>query len=364
MSAANNVSRMDEAAARDGLLRGGVQRTSLPQGKFPGRVSWALAQLSSPLAEEVGVALSAPSKRSDVRAPSERADDTQQMTAIAVLDAFRALGDYGVVPNSIADMVTVAALDILRQRVDDVIWEEVNLCRVLVSLRYLYRYIYARDAPGYLKHRITYLIGAARRNQWANLRTPAECIAAAVAAAGLADVISAAGQEYLGQTRLRDAAILAVGAEVNFRIQEFSYIDIASIRIRTIGGIEEAAMFMAKRFCKNRKGRIGIVRNPAALNLLRRLIGERTSGPLFLSRDGSWMGKAGIAQALRRVSLTTLGVPLSANLLRRAGVSDEDDPAEKARRIGDSHGGQRTGIAERYYDKCLAVEGLDLLREP
>lgn len=349
--------------AREAIVRPSEQMAAPFAKLLPARALRALAQLSPELAREVGGALTGRSKHKDFISPRTRDDDTKQMDATAVLDAFRALGDYGVVPSSIADMLTAEALDILRNRVDDVIWEEINLSRILISLRKIYRYVHLVDTPGPLKHRISYHLGAARRDQWDYLRTPAECVAGAVAAAGLADVMAAVGQEKLALSRFRDAVILAVAAEANFRTQEFCYIDIGSIGLTVRDGIEEAELFMAPQYCKNRRGRIGVVRSPAALILLRRLMDGRKDGPLFCTYKNGRLDPATIASSLRRTALLTLGVPLSANLLRRSGVSDEEDETEMARRIGDSPGGGRTGIAVRHYGKSVAREGLALLRE-
>ncbi|MGI4806869.1 MAG: hypothetical protein ACRYF2_02025 [Janthinobacterium lividum] len=339
-------------------------KSALPDYVLPERAIWALEQLSPELAKQIYDALTGESKRAGVVSPKHRDDDSQEMTALSVLDAHRALQDYGVVAESIADMVTVQALDIIALRVADVIWEEVNLWRVLASLRLLYRYIYQKEIPAYMRHRITFYAGAARRNQWDRVRSPAECIAGAVAAASLADVMLVAGQELLARTRFRDAALLGVGAEISFRTQELHYCDIDMIRFVNKGGVEEAKLFMAAEYCKNRSGRIGVVRDPIALSLLRRLIGERKTGALFCTNEGERASEATIAGALRRTSLMTLGVPISPNLLRRGAASDEDDEVEMARRIGDKPGGARGGTTVRHYEKSRAHEGLALLREP
>ena len=349
--------------AREAIVRPSEQMAAPFAKLLPARALRALAQLSPELAREVGGALTGRSKHKDFISPRTRDGDTNQMDASAVLDAYKALGDYGVVPGSIAEMVTVEALDILRHRVEDVIWEDINLARVLISLRKIYRYIHLREASGPLRNRISYHLGAARRDQWDYLRTPAECIAGAVAAAGLADIMSAAGLQRLARSRFRDAVLLAVAAEANFRTQEFCHIDIGSIELTVRDGVEEAELFMAAQHCKNRKGRIGVVRDPAALILLRRLMDGREHGPLFCTYKNKRLVPATIASSLRRISLLTLGVPLSANLLRRSGVSDEEDETAMAKRIGDSPGGRRTGIAVRHYGKSVAREGLALLRE-
>ena len=357
MSATGTASEASGVHAGKAFARPSVRMAAPPAHLLPRRAAWALAQLSPELAREVGSALTGRSKHKDFISPRTRDDDTKQMDAMAMLDAFRALGDYGMVPASVAEMVTPEALDVLRNRVDDVIWEEINLSRVLLSLRKVYRYIHLKPTPGPLRHRISYHLGAARRHQWDYLRTPAECIAGAVAAAGLADVMSAAGQEKLARSRFRDAVILAVAAEANFRTQEFCYVDIGSIEVTVRDGLEQAELSMAAQYCKNRKARIGVVSDPVALALLRRLMGARKDGPLFCTYKGRRMDPGTIATALRRTALLTLGVPLSANLLRRAGVSDEEDEAEMAKRIGDSPGGRRIGIAVKHYGKSVAWEG-------
>ena len=330
---------------------------------LPARAEWALDRMSPALSREIRAALCGGSKRTDLVAPNTRDDDTQVMTALAMLDCDRALADYGVIPESVADMVRPEMLDLIARRVHDVIWEDVRLAMVLDSLREMYRYIHEENAPKWLTHRISHHLGAARRDQWDLMRTPAECIAAAVAAAGVADIMSAAGYEYHGALRLRDAALLAVAAEVNARRQEYRHLDIESVRFAVADGIETADLHIRKSTVKSRHARFGVVRDQTALALLRRLIGTRTTGPLFRSRSGGRLSAAGIAEAIKRTSLATLGVPLSPNLIRRGGVSDEEDEAAAARRIGDKHGNARTGTAIRYYSRSRALEGLALLRE-
>jgi len=154
-----------------------------------------------------------------------------------------------------------------------------------------------------------------------------------------------------------------VAAKTNFRTQEFCHIDIESIGLTVRDGKEEAELFMAPHYCKNRRGRIGVVRNPAAFILLRRLMDGRKDGPLFCTYKNGQFDSTTIVSSLRRTALLTLGVLLSANLLRRSGVSDEEDETEMARRIGDSPGGGRTGITVRHYGKSVAREGLALLRD-
>ena len=331
---------------------------------LPARAVWALDRMSPALSREIRAALCGGSKRTGLVAPNTRDDDTQVMTALAMLDCDRALADYGVTPESVADMVRPEMLDLIARRVHDVIWEDVRLAMVLDSLREMYRYIHEENAPKWLTHRISHHLGAARRDQWDLVRTPAECIAAAVAAAGVADIMSTAGYEYHGALRLRDAALLAVAAEVNARRQEYHHLDIELVHFAMKDGIETADLHIRKHTVKSRHARFGVVRDQAALALLRRrLIGTRTTGPLFRGRGGGRLSAAGVAQAIKRTALATLGVPLSPNLMRRGGASDEKDEAAAARRIGDKHGNARTGTAIRYYSRSRALEGLALLRE-
>ena len=324
------------------------------------RAEWALAQMPKPLGEEIRAAISGGTKKKGLMSPRYHDEDTQEMDALALLDAFRAMDDYGVIATAVDQMVTADALDLIARRVEDVIWEEANLCRIFLVLRKFYRYIYLpEETPPALRHRISYYLGAARRDQSEYLRTPAEYIAGAVAVAGLADIMSAAGKQRPAFFLLRDACLMAVGAETNFRTQEYHHLDISSILWGHGALGEEASLFMGKEHSKNRKGRIGVVRDPDALVLLHRLIGSREDGALFCNEHGGRLGKQGIHFALQRTALLSLGVPVTSNLLRRAGVSDEESDDDMGRRIGDSSGGSRTSTAARFYGRSVASVGLD-----
>lgn len=342
----------------------GTSGTNNPEGDgvMMARVDRALAQLPPSLATELRTILNSGTRKRGFISPKNCDPDTKAIVAMSILDAYRACVDYDISIACITDMVTPAALDTIIRRVEDVIWEEINLYRVFLTLRKLYRYIHLRETPGPLRHRISYYARAARRDQWEHLRTPAEYITGAVAVAALADIMEAGGKELRARSRLRDATLLAVGAEINFRLQEFHAINVESIvwECDAAGGM--ASLFMAKQFRKNRKGLIGVVRDSRALDLLRRVIGSRTDGPLFRTNDGSRLTKPAIYTSLLRTSLLALGVPLTSNLLRRAGASDEDDEQDMARRIGDSSGGSRTSVAVTVYARSVALEGLALLR--
>jgi hypothetical protein len=162
---------------------------------------------------------------------------------------------------------------------------------------------------------------------------------------------------------LRDAALLAIGAEVNFRTQEFHKVDVKSVRFERDDVGEMATLFVPDKHCKNREHRIGVVYDVRTLDLIRRLTGNRTSGPLLVTNAGARLSKASVDVSLRRASLQTVGLPVSANLLRRAGASDEDTPAAKGRRLGDRSGGSRPSTGVEFYSKSVAVQGLSLLRE-
>lgn len=344
--------------------KAGISKTNHPEDDevMMARVERALTQLPPNLATELQAILSSGTKRRGFISPKNCDPDSKLIIATSVLDAYRACVDYNMPIACITDMVTPAALDTIIRRVEDVIWEEVNLHRVFLNLRKLYRYIHLKETPGPLRHRISYYAHAARRDQWEHLRTPAEYITGAVAVAALADIMEAGGKELRARSRLRDAALLAVGAEINFRLQEFHAINVESIVWECDAAGETASLFMAKQFRKNRKGLIGVVRNHHALDLLRRVIGSRTDGPLLCTNNGSRMTKPAIYTSLLRTSLLALGVPLTSNLLRRAGASDEEDEQDMARRIGDNNGGSRTSVAVTVYARSVALEGLALLR--
>jgi len=203
---------------------------------------------------------------------------------------------------------------------------------------------------------------AARRDQWHLLRTPTEYIKGGVAVAAFGEIVAAAGMPERGASLQRDGTLLALGAEVNFRTQEYHKADRQLIEFELEEGEPCANLQVRREDTKSRRTRIGVVRNPLALELLRRLMADGLSGPLLCNYHGVRLSKAGVYVAIRRTSLLGLGVPATSNLLRRSGASAETTAVAKAMRLGHSLTSKRTGLGVSAYTGSLAEEGRKIIK--
>lgn len=345
------------AATEAAIKRFHEDRQAAP---LPAAVIRRLEEMPRPLSTEMRAALQSGAREPGFASPRHWSESSIVMNMGAVLDACRACADYSVEVVSIASLVTPEALNSIARRVIDGQWSGVNLLRVLNGLRKVHRVVHG-SAPKRLTARISHYSDAARRDQWDSVLPIKDYIVGAVAVAALADIMTAVGMQRRGQSLLRDAALLAIGAEVNFRTQEYHRADIELITLSK-DGPPSADLYVRAKDCKIRQTRIGTVYDPRALNLLQRIIGLRTKGPLFCTNAGQRLGKPAIYASLTRTSMLALGVPVTANLLRRSGASSVSSPAEKASRLGQSASGSRTPLGVKTYSRSTAAIGLQLLR--
>ena len=372
-----------EAAGRTARRLNALDKTLAPaapsitrHSELASRVDWALAELPPCVAASVRVAMyhkpKPPQTRleengsnrsgNQVSRPCDWDHQTREMRVLALLDAWRACDDYEVPIKEIADFAQPHILDVIARRVKDVIWEEMTLFIVLRALQEFIKIIHGPKLARMLTPRISYYRGCPRRDQWDDLRSPEEYLQGGLHLAAFADIMAAAGLTRRAHVMLRDAVLLAVGAEVNFRRGEYHKANIESILFEHTPYGQEASLYIDEKACKNRRGRTGLVMDPQAIELLQRYLADRKEGALFSDFLDARLTKGGFYLALRRAGLLALGVPATANLLRRSGVSSEPSADEKARRIGDAHGGSRPSTPHIYYNKPEGLEGLDLIR--
>lgn len=286
--------------------------------------------------------------------PRTSSPGTLEKYAKATAYACRACADEGVTLESYADLGGRAALEAMNRLVEKRIWLESYLGTLLGSIRVVSRLLYGQTLPLLLPH-ISACNRAPRRRR-PRRGTTEQCLAGAVAIAAVAEVCKVAGQQARSAAFLRDAALLAAAAELSGRRGEYAVSDCATAKRRTAGGKITFQFYWDRSIRKNRKTRIGVVRDPRAMALLEEIADGRKDGPLFRTQDERPTAEWAVYTSICRSTLLALGTESCPTAIRAAGTDGSGDPREMADRIGST-----PAVALEYYARSLMQDGCALL---
>jgi hypothetical protein len=253
----------------------------------------------------------------------------------AMLDINERLRECKVAVSGIDSLVRIASLNAIVSAVKEGIWLAQNIVRLLVVLQKFYRLTHGTSHP-ILRTRIAYWRKQPRRAKPGRERSVAELLDGATRAEAAADQLMATRREAWGRNLLRGAAILAMNAELNFRRGELYATNIEGVRFYAYAGNELADIYVNAEESKGCVPKIGSIFDPRALALLRRMIGSRAKGPIFLNDSGGRLSYSSHYSLLQRATKVAFGVGLDFNDTRRSGASASSDPVVMGNRLGNS----------------------------
>lgn len=114
-------------------------------------------------------------------------------------------------------------------------------------------------------------------------------------------------------------AIVALGYEAGPRTSELAAMDVADLATATRGGVDLGPIVKVTTPAKVDRERV-LPLGIRADDMLRPVVGNRTSGPLFPARDGGWMTPDALQARLVRAG-DRVGVRLNPQRLRRTAAS-------------------------------------------
>lgn len=263
--------------------------------------------------------------------PRTWAINTKRMFIRTVYDATMACRDTMAV-NSIADLVTLQALNCFRDKVRTGAWNYMTLTKILSQLRRLVR----TQSDVFLPH-IALEISYARRQppRYKNDRIleSHQWIEQGQAVFSLGEIALAADKPA-GETLQRNGALLALASDVALRPGE-----LAALQIEDLTFSHDSRTIEVSIAAKTSKGRRAVVKKTSdkrTYHMMCTLLSSYSVsvGPLFFSRNGKSLNSAHIQHIIRRTTKYCGDVCGSANILRRSAVKHLTDEREIRRRLG------------------------------
>jgi hypothetical protein len=350
--------------------------TTLPTGKFLSartassaalrldlrarqKESRGLTELLQRIAPELVVEFRAlrrlPSEKGKA-APRDWVDASERFYARCLLDGAMACKQAKIPIQSIRDFGSALAIAAVVKTYTTSGGSGQNASRILRGLRTLIRLVGGSISKS-TGRTIRGLSRTPRRGAGQALPSAEACRSAALEAFLQAATMIGNGKPRRGKTRMRDAVLMAVQIEANFRRGEFDAITVDLVIFSEVKA--EVRIIIPESTSKVRQVQLGIIRDETVIAMLRRLKGDKTVGPLFETNWATPLASVSKYKALKRAGARTVGVPLSFNMARRIGVTSETHIGTMRRRLRHAPGSE---VAEQTYAWHADDIGIDECR--